>query len=720
MLDLILAENNRDGYDKDGYDKDGYNSWGYDRNWYDRDGYFRDGYNREGFDKNGYDRDGYDRDGYDKDGYNREGSHKDGFDKDGYDKNGFNRDHINKVTNTEYNIHGFNYLGIHKDTGTEYDPDGFNINRVNKDNFDVNGIHQETNDIWNEEGFNIFHMHKITGTKYDESGFDFAGVHKETNSLWNPKGFSRDGIHKETEAIYDPQGYDIHGNKPFLKIRLKEKNPHSVPFTIHILQGSEIKKELTHSKISEIEKLNFNKNEDIQIKLSLPENNPLFKYEAYLDGTDFSEKTINSNKDMDLFLEIKRKQLLFGKKSDNTSVDLSEDVILENFYALLGIEEDAGQEGIKKAYFMKIKQFPPNKNPELFKKLRKAYDCLSDPHLRNKYDQMRKHGPLIKKLKEAAKEYLEDEEFADAINTLQKILVINSDEEDALMLLYLCYKGQETYLKANEIIKRLIYIDPLNQNYWIEYGDNCLALFSSKSSYDEYKPMEKFLAARDLNPINTTPYLGVATFYFKQEKYTPALEWIDRAIMADKKIDLQDVELFIMKINILISQNPDRFIEIKEVITALKLLKEGDTDFKIYLASQLFKIVSDRRREHLFSLSINLLKEIKQLDPEINEIEGMINEEKKLKRAYESFLRYAKSSVATREFLLILTFLLDRNLYTEEEEVLFEKKYFRQGLKELEGVPVYAIKSAIASIRSNYYDLYHYCRDFFNRFERAL
>jgi len=730
----------RNGHDRNGYDRNGYNSWGYDRDWYDRDGYYRDGYNREGFDKNGhdrngydrngynswgydrnrYDRDGFDKDGYNKDGYDREGCHRDGYDKNGYDKNEFNRDHINKVTNTEFNIHGFNYLGIHKDTGTEYDPGGFNINRINKDNFNVNGIHQTTNDVWNEENFNIFHMHKITGTEYDELGFDFDGIHKETKSTWNPKGFSRDGIHKETEEIYDLQGYDINGNKLFLKIMLKEKNPNLVPFTLSIQQGSDITKELTHSVMSEIEKLNFKKNEDIRMNLELPENNPLFEYEAYLDGTEFSEKTVNSNKDIDLFLEIKRKQLLFGKKSDDAINGQIEEVLSENLYQLLGIEENTTNEQVKKAYYTKIKQFPPNKNPNMFKKLHRAYEFLSDPHLRNKYDIARKYGPQIIKLKELSFQHFEKDEIEKALNTFKNVLEIDKNDEDAMFGIYRCYKKQEEYKKAEKIIQQLIDIDPLNQDYWIEYGFNSLDRISAKATYYDYQIKEKFLAARDLNPINPIPYVGISRVYFEKKEHDTALFWIDKAINADKKTDLQDIELFIMKINILINKNSYRFDEIREVITTLKKLKENDDMFKKYLASELMQIVYNIRREHQFTMSIKLLEEIRCLDRDNNDIGMMIAHEKKLNRAYDAYERFMKSSVATREFQLILTFLVNANLYTEEESAVFKKTYFQQGLRELEGAPINAVESVLYRIRTQYYDLYDYCRDFFSQLERSM
>ncbi|MBF0287886.1 MAG: DnaJ domain-containing protein [SAR324 cluster bacterium] len=46
----------------------------------------------------------------------------------------------------------------------------------------------------------------------------------------------------------------------------------------------------------------------------------------------------------------------------------------DNPYTILEIPEDADQTAIKKAYFAKIKQSPPDKNPEQFKIIRAAYE----------------------------------------------------------------------------------------------------------------------------------------------------------------------------------------------------------------------------------------------------------------------------------------------------------------------------------------------------------
>lgn len=45
-------------------------------------------------------------------------------------------------------------------------------------------------------------------------------------------------------------------------------------------------------------------------------------------------------------------------------------------YEVLGVSSDADRQTVKQAYFEKIKRFPPDKAPEEFKKIRKAYETV--------------------------------------------------------------------------------------------------------------------------------------------------------------------------------------------------------------------------------------------------------------------------------------------------------------------------------------------------------
>jgi len=67
---------------------------------------------------------------------------------------------------------------------------------------------------------------------------------------------------------------------------------------------------------------------------------------------------------------------------------------LENYYAILGVQDNADQENIKKAYRIMAKKYHPDKNKddgaeEMFKKVTEAYENIGDPERRKEYDRKR-------------------------------------------------------------------------------------------------------------------------------------------------------------------------------------------------------------------------------------------------------------------------------------------------------------------------------------------
>src|SRR3954453_18594703 len=67
----------------------------------------------------------------------------------------------------------------------------------------------------------------------------------------------------------------------------------------------------------------------------------------------------------------------------------------KDYYAALGVAPDADDKTIKQAYRKLARQYHPDVNPgdkqseDRFKEINEAYQALSDPERRRKYDEMR-------------------------------------------------------------------------------------------------------------------------------------------------------------------------------------------------------------------------------------------------------------------------------------------------------------------------------------------
>src|SRR5437660_1122066 len=60
----------------------------------------------------------------------------------------------------------------------------------------------------------------------------------------------------------------------------------------------------------------------------------------------------------------------------------------QSFYEVLGVDKTADERSIKKAYFTLVRKYPPETHPEEFKKIREAYEVLSNPVSRKDYDAL--------------------------------------------------------------------------------------------------------------------------------------------------------------------------------------------------------------------------------------------------------------------------------------------------------------------------------------------
>lgn len=69
----------------------------------------------------------------------------------------------------------------------------------------------------------------------------------------------------------------------------------------------------------------------------------------------------------------------------------------KNYYEILGVDEDADEDEIRKAYRKKAQKWHPDRSDkpnaeDKFKEIGEAYAVLSDPEKRKKYDQFRQYG----------------------------------------------------------------------------------------------------------------------------------------------------------------------------------------------------------------------------------------------------------------------------------------------------------------------------------------
>ena len=156
---------------------------------------------------------------------------------------------------------------------------------------------------------------------------------------------------------------------------------------------------------------------------------------------------------------------------------------MKSYYSSLEIDQSASVAEIKRAYFRLVRQYSPEKFPEEFMEIRKAYEVLSVDEMRKAYDDMMAHfnglpeevGTL---LMEASMLFARNEKNK-AVAMVERCISNFPDDSAASKALKndLCimYLEMERSGKAVALAEELVSLEPDNAEYKLLAAAACMA-----------------------------------------------------------------------------------------------------------------------------------------------------------------------------------------------------------------------------------------------------
>ncbi|MGL4656585.1 MAG: J domain-containing protein [Sarcina sp.] len=196
---------------------------------------------------------------------------------------------------------------------------------------------------------------------------------------------------------------------------------------------------------------------------------------------------------------------------------------MKSYYEILGVENTATLKDIKRAYNKLVRQYPPDKEEEMFKVIREAYDILSDTASRATYDTnfVREDDNEIEFLWDVVGKTLEEKNYKLAKDLYIKILEKQPNLPNAVDGYgFACFR-LEQYEEAIEVYKKLIKLVPDNSEY---YRNFAFIYSGAGRSVDAYKMIEE---AYKLDPISEEIFEAYCDIYITSGKIGEALEIID-------------------------------------------------------------------------------------------------------------------------------------------------------------------------------------------------
>jgi curved DNA-binding protein CbpA len=376
-----------------------------------------------------------------------------------------------------------------------------------------------------------------------------------------------------------------------------------------------------------------------------------------------------------------------------------------SYYDTLGISKEATEGEIKKAYVIKLRQYPNEKFPEEFKEIRKAYEILSNPKTRKEFDTMSIYGDEIKQLQSDASESLNNQDFEAAINCYKKILMIepsllNVRNQYALALIY-----HEEYNKAIKQLEKLVEQENDNAVYMFNLG------FAYERKGNKRQAITYYQLAYELDPNDVNIIFALTDVYVDLKEYQNARNAITNALAKSSNEGFHQFMYLFRHLQIDVFAKD--FKEIEKTLKKIESLLADHPDEKSYVAIEFGKFAAELFDYKQFTLAYYLTEKGVELDPTNTALIELHEDTKDRKVLYGEFELLEKDE----RILKPLGYNLFLYLFGNE----FSKKEYQEHLdtmyKNIELSAIYEPNETISSLKRiniKYPNLYKEREEFFN------
>lgn len=324
----------------------------------------------------------------------------------------------------------------------------------------------------------------------------------------------------------------------------------------------------------------------------------------------------------------------------------------KSLYNVLGIEENTSPDEIKKAYFLAVRKFPPERFPEEFKKIREAYDTLSNPGSRREYDDILHTDTRYEKHFKLGREAYESGDYETAYQQLEIARKLVTKRHSVIEnLLGLTYMEMEEFKKAADIFRELTRDFPGNAVFYSNLG---YAYFKRGMYAQAVKAIE---ASLNFGRSNVESWLALGFCYFKMKKFSKSREVLENGI----KHCGENVSFYLKLIELdAVESNMKAFEEDVERLVGLarkdKEMKENVT----WSLTEVARFLQDERKPEYAS---RIFEKLRKLNPRKKNIREMHESAAKLERLHSEFERL-KSDRLIHKMLLDY---IEGVIYSEED-----------------------------------------------------
>jgi len=388
------------------------------------------------------------------------------------------------------------------------------------------------------------------------------------------------------------------------------------------------------------------------------------------------------------------------------------------FYQTLNVQPEATQEEIKRAYFQAVRRHPPEKEPEKFKVIRQAYETLGNPKSRQQYDTLQRHGDEISELLSQATAFMQEEEWQDAIRPLKRILLLDPEQGFVHNLLGVCLGRSEQWDQAFTTYYKLLQKQPEEALYWRNYG--AILLSRAEELEDQasvqHDILERarrcFSEAISREPYNAENHMGMAHTYKVERNFTRAVECVERAITADTKTDMQDLDAFIELCFIYLLA--EEYGKIEQTANRLIPIVPDDPEARKYVASRFAVIGFELFKLRQLKPALVFFKSACKFDTHDTQLKELHQVTARGVAASEQIERLKQDHFVIPP-LQAVSLIYVADYFGEFEDNEYQRRrYLSQTMESLQNHSVEAVQSGAQRIRVHYPAIFALNPDFYN------
>jgi curved DNA-binding protein CbpA len=297
----------------------------------------------------------------------------------------------------------------------------------------------------------------------------------------------------------------------------------------------------------------------------------------------------------------------------STSKTSSATVHADDFYERLEVARTASREEIKHAYLRLVRRYPPERAPEEFKRIREAYETLSDPRTRHEYDE--RPDPLVEGWLAVAVHAMREEQYGEAERYLKQVLIQLPTLSFARNMLGLCFLYQGEAENAIAQYERLLQSGDAPAAW---YGNAGAAYHMARRHADAERALLQAIVRSE--GVAVDYYMELADVYLEQAQWHEAKQLLERAIQADAKVDFDDLRFYTKMLEVNLQHG-----QVGALKMTLGHISEiaREPDQKSYAAWKLGVLAQELVEQHDFESSVAVAVTACNLAPEDHDYRGL-------------------------------------------------------------------------------------------------